>query len=89
MVIFFSNGQRSLPTNSSDCIILNNWIFDNSISVDELFTKALQRFATYLLVINNLRGKLVRITNHYQNYQSYLMIFLKLLFYSLLQTLIY
>ena len=40
------------------CIILDNWVFDNLISIDELFAKALQRFAACLLVNNNSCGKL-------------------------------
>ena len=56
---FFSNESKSLSRNPSECIILDNWVFDNLISVDELFTKAVRRFATYLLVDNNLWGKLV------------------------------
>ena len=31
----FSNGPNSLPRNSADCIILDNWIFDNLISADK------------------------------------------------------
>ena len=66
LITFFINGNpvfgnrlRSLPKNPPDCIILDNWIFDNLKSVDELFPKALQTFATYILVNNNLWGKLV------------------------------
>ena len=55
----FSVGPRSLPRNPLDCIILDNWIFDNLMSVDKLFAKALRRFTTCLLVNNNLCGKLV------------------------------
>ena len=46
----FNIGPRNIPRNTPDCIILNNWVFDSIISVDELIAKALQRFATYLLV---------------------------------------
>ena len=50
----FSNGPRSQPRNP-DCIILNhNKVFDNLISVDKLFATAVQRFATCLLISNNL-----------------------------------
>ena len=42
-----------------DCIILDNWAFDNLISVDDLSTKVLRRFETCLLVNNNLWGKLI------------------------------
>ena len=49
----FSNGPSNLPRNPPDCIIFNNWVFDNLISVDEWFAKALRRFETFLLVNNN------------------------------------
>ena len=55
----FSNGPRILPRNRTDCVILDIWVFDNLISVDDLSAKALRRFATCLLVNNNLWGKLV------------------------------
>ena len=56
----FSNGPRNLPRNHHNCIILlNNSVFDNLISVVELFSKALQRFVTCLLVNNNSCGKLI------------------------------
>ena len=55
----FSNGSRSLPRNPLVCIILCNCIFDSFILADELFTKALQIFATCLLVNNNSCRKLV------------------------------
>ena len=45
--------------NPPDCIILDNWVFDNLISVDKLFAKALRRFATCLLFNNSLWGKFV------------------------------
>ena len=51
--LVFNNGPRSLPRNPPHCIILDNYVFDNLISVDELFAKTLQRFATSLLVNNN------------------------------------
>ena len=54
----FSNGRRS-PRNPPDCIILDNWVFDNLIPADELFAKTLRRFATCLFVNNSLRGKFV------------------------------
>ena len=46
----FSNGPISLPINPPDCIILDIWVFDKLISVDDLSAKALRRFATCLLV---------------------------------------
>ena len=52
----FNNGPRR---NTHDSIILDNWVFDNLISVDELFVKILQRLATCMLVNNNLWEKLV------------------------------
>ena len=55
----FSYGSKSLPRNPAICIILDNWVFDNLISVDKWFAKALQRFTTCLLVNYNLWGKLV------------------------------
>ena len=55
----FNNGPRSLPRNPPDYIILDNWVFDNLTPVHELFAKTLGRFATYLLLNNNLWGKLV------------------------------
>ena len=58
----FSNGSRSLPRNPPTCIVLDNWVFGNLISVDELFAKALGRFVTSPLVNNNLWGKLVSLS---------------------------
>ena len=57
--LVFSNEQRCLPRSPPNCIILDNWVFDNLISNDVLLAKALLRFATCLLVNNNLWGKLV------------------------------
>ena len=42
--------------------MLDNWVFDNLISVDKWFAKALQRFATCLLVNSNLWGKCVSLS---------------------------
>ena len=55
----FSNGPISPPRNPPDCIILASWGYDNLISVDKLFAKVLQRFATCLLVNINSCGKLI------------------------------
>ena len=55
----FSNGPRSLPRNPPNCTILDSWVFDSLILTDELFATALQRFASCVLVNNNLCGKLV------------------------------
>ena len=57
----FSNGSNNLPRNPPDCI-LDNWVFDNLISVDKWLAKALRRFGTYLLVNNNLWEKLVSLS---------------------------
>ena len=35
-----SQGSKSLPRNPSDCIILDNWDFDNFIWADKLLAKA-------------------------------------------------
>ena len=58
--LVFSNGPQSLTRNTPKCTILDIWVFDNLISVDDLSVKALWTFATCLLVNNNnLWGKLV------------------------------
>ena len=31
----FSNGPSNVPRNPPDCIILDNWVFDNFISADK------------------------------------------------------
>ena len=49
---------KSLPRNSPDWIILDNWVFDSLISVDELLAKAL-RFGTCLLVNKKLLQSLI------------------------------
>ena len=72
----FSNGPNSLPTNSHDYIIFDNRVFDDLISANKWFEKALRRFETCLLVNNNLWGKLFSL--------SYLMIILKLLHFHFL-----
>ena len=54
----FNNGPKSLPKNTSDCSVLCNCVFDNFMSADEPFPKALQSFETYVLVNNNLCRKL-------------------------------
>ena len=40
-------------------MIFDNWVFDSLILTGELFVEALWRFATCVLVNNNLCGKLV------------------------------
>ena len=47
---YFINGPINLRRNPPDCIILDNWFFDNLISVDDLFAKALRKSKTCLLV---------------------------------------
>ena len=67
LIIFFinyrpvlNNGPKGLPRNPPDCIVLDNWVFESLISVDELFAKGLlQRFATYPSVNNNSCEKLI------------------------------
>ena len=67
--LVFNNG----PKNSPDCSILCIWVFDNFVLAEELFSKALQRFETYVLGNNNLCGKCC------WNHQQHLMKDLKLL----------
>ena len=64
----FSNGSNSLPRNPPDYIIFDNWVFDNLISADKWFAKALWRFEACLLVNNNLWGKLVSLSPIIFNY---------------------
>ena len=45
--------------NPPDCIILDNWVFENFILANEPFAKALQIFETYKSVNNNFCGILV------------------------------
>ena len=60
--VFSSNGLRSLIRNPPDCIVFGKWVFDSLILAGELLAKTLRRFATCLLVINNLCGKLVSLS---------------------------
>ena len=55
----FSDGPRSLPRTPPYYIILDIWVFDNLISVHDLSTKSLQRFAICLLVNDNFWWKFV------------------------------
>ena len=50
----FSNGLSNLPRNPPDCMIFDNWVFDNLISVDECLEKDLRRLATCLSLSNDL-----------------------------------
>ena len=54
----FNNGPKNLPKNRPVCPVLCNWVFDNFILVDEPFVKALRSFETFVLVNNDLCGKL-------------------------------
>ena len=54
----FSNGPKSLPRNPADSHILCNWVFDNFVLAEELFSKVLRSLETSLLVTNNLCEKL-------------------------------
>ena len=58
----FSNWPRSLLRSPPTCVILENWVFDNFMLVDDLFAKALRRFSTCLLVNNDLWGKLISLS---------------------------
>ena len=49
----FTNGPRNLPRNAPDWIILDNWVLDSLMSVDDFLAKALRKFATCVLVNNN------------------------------------
>ena len=44
--------------NPPDCIIFDNWVFENLISADELLANALRILETCLFVSNNSCGKL-------------------------------
>ena len=50
---------KSLSKYPLDCPILCNWVFDNFILANELFSKVLQSLETYVWVNNNLCRKLV------------------------------
>ena len=54
----FSDSSKSLPKNPYDCHILCNWVFNNFILAKESFAKALQSLKTFVLVNDNLWGKL-------------------------------
>ena len=63
----------SLPKNLPECIILDISVFDNFMSFDEVFAKALRRLATCLSSVNNtLCG------NYFYQYLSCLLIILEL-----------
>ena len=54
----FSNGLKSPTRNTPDYPILCIWVFDNFALAEELFAKVLRSFENYVLVNNNLWGKL-------------------------------
>ena len=54
----FGNHPKSATKNPPDCPISCNWVFDNFILADELYTKALESFGICVLVNNNACGKL-------------------------------
>ena len=54
----FNKGPSNLPRNPPDCIIFDNWVFENLISVDELLENALRMLETCLFVNNSSCGKL-------------------------------
>ena len=80
----FSNGPSNLLRNPPNCIIFDNWVFDNLISTDELFAKDLRRFETCLLVSKTREEDCF----HYYQPLSVIILML-LLIHFLLQTLIY
>ena len=55
---FFSNGPKSLPKSPPYCPFLCNKVFNNFILADKPFEKSLRSFKTYVLVNNNLCGKI-------------------------------
>ena len=65
----YINGPRRLLKNPLNWILLENWVFDNSVSTDELFAKAYYRPAC-LSVDERLYGKknlsvpIIRHDNH-------------------------
>ena len=82
----FNNGPRSLPRIPPDCIILDNLLFDNLYQL----INYLQNIYENLQIIYYLAIIYGENLSQHQNYVSYLMIISKLLlFYVLLQTLIY
>ena len=54
-----SDGRKSLPRNYSDCIILDDGVFNNFMLADKLLAKVLRWFEACLSVSNNLWKKLV------------------------------
>ena len=54
-----NNDSKILLGNPPDCLILENWAFDNFILAEELAAKALWSLWSCALVNNSLCGKLV------------------------------
>ena len=78
----FSNGPRSLSRNPPNCPILCIWVFDNFILAEELFAKALWSFEIYVLVNNNLCGKLFSSLESPATFDESFKVTSVLLFYS-------
>ena len=57
-MIFFENVCKPI-INAPNCLILDNYVFENFILANELFAKALQISETCVSVNNNLCEKLV------------------------------
>ena len=55
----FNKGPSNLPKNPPDCIIFDNWVFENLMSTDKLLANALRMLETCLFVSNNSCGKFV------------------------------
>ena len=55
----FNKGPSNLPRTPPDCIIFDNWVSENLISVYELCENALRILENCLSVSNNSCGKLV------------------------------
>ena len=74
-IITCGRAAINLPSIPSDCIIWDNWVFENFILADEPFVKALRIFETCISINNNLCAKLVATLD----FQSNLMKDLKLI----------
>ena len=75
-----SNGPKSLPKNPPDRLILCSWVSDNFILADEPFAKVLRSFETYVLVNNNLCGKLFSLLESPETFDEFLKVTSALLF---------
>ena len=53
----FSNGPKILSKDPPDCAILSNWVHNNFMQVEELFSRVLRSSKTCVLVNNNLRER--------------------------------